>query len=74
MRSRTAFQRTVSIVESRLEQLRSGTGSVSNRAEEQPCFGAVQLFPILFNMWLLLVSSKDCQKEIDFLYVVEMNS
>ena len=44
IRSRTAFRRTVSIVESRLGQLRSASGSESNRAEERRRFGPEQLF------------------------------
>ena len=53
---RTAFLRTVSIVESRLlVELCTGFGSGSDESEGRGRFGPEQIFPVAFAMWLLLV-------------------
>lgn len=55
-RMRTAFLRTVSIVESRLlVELYTGFGSGSDESEGRGRFGPEQIFPVAFAMWLLLV-------------------
>ena len=55
-RMRTAFLRTVSIVESRLlVELCAGFCSGSDESEGRGRFGPEQIFPVAFAMWLLLV-------------------